>query len=677
MRYSVTAVTVGNSGTGYYTPPIIGFRPQAADPNGSGAAATASVDSAGRITAVNVYAGGEYRLPPSAFIEDTVAQAQAEIRSALAGKYLCCVRYIDDTPASQGGPRASSISPLAEVDAGNGIDALSWGITHSALDDRVTAAELWRTTADQSVILFRVATVRKTDAAWATTVVGAPPREGVPEVYLLDEMTWTAELVPTLTSNQDSPETYSLTGVSIINPGAGNGVGDRVLLASLGANTFQESAFSMTVSEVDENGGIVAINIANGGVFYRLGDAPTSTQTTYTDTLSDADLRDQDRDGYAMMPITLPSGQVNARRFGVPPGEFAVGCLFQDRAWYAVDTTGLRPNSLVFSEVDEPESVPDANELVVQENTGEPDRIVALVPLGSYLLIAQQSHLYRLSYVAQPVIDASIALVGYRGVLNSRCWCAMAGVAFLVDGFGMYAFDGSSEEPISVAVDNYWRDGVIDFTKSDKFHVQCDMNSRVVRFYYCQSGDTEPVRALCYCAATKAWWEENFPTAVTASCLAAVGSKPTAMHGGADGVWRRESASSTEAIPYSFRTGSYGLIEEKGSRSVSVLYAPTPQDATLNLRLHYNNSPTPRANAVSTDTGSGFVSQLGATAAQLNMSRSRSALGEATGIAIARLSGRQTQESAGGDRHVSIALDGTQAATSPVSFYALTMEGAT
>jgi hypothetical protein len=342
-----------------------------------------------------------------------------------------------------------------------------------------------------------------------------------------------------------------------------------------------------------------------------------------------------------------------------------------------VDTTGLRPNSLVFSEVDEPESVPAANELVVQENTGDPDQVVALVPLGAYLLVAQQSHLYRLSYVAQPVIDASIDLVGYRGVLNSRCWAVMAGVAFLVDGFGMYAFDGNAEEPVSVAIDNYWRDNLIDFSQSDKFHVQADMNSRLVRFFYCRAGDTATTRALCYSASTKAWWEETFPTAVTATCLSSAGSKPLQLTAGADGVWRRESSSSAESVPYAIRTGSFKLADEGGSRSITVLYDPTQQDSTLNLRLHYNNSASPRANAVASNIGTGFTSQLGETSAKLNMRLTRSALGDATGVATARLSGRLPQDSAGGDRHIAVAMDGSKSPGDPVTLHAVTLEGAT
>lgn len=567
MQYSVASVTAASSGSGYYTPPVITFQPAASDAYGDGGVATALINSAGNVTGASVYSGGVYYEPPTAVILDTSAVGQADIQPPILGKYLCAIRYIDSTSEAQGGPRASSISELVSLDASDGAASLTWTLSHGTLDARVSAVELWRTTADQEVLLFRVATIARGAAAF--------------------------------------------TG-------------------------------------------------------------------TYADTLSDADLSDTGRDGYALMPIVLPTGQINARRFEIPPGEFCVGCMFQDRAWYAVDATGQRPNSLMFSEVDEPESVPAANELIVQENTGDPDRIVALIPLGGNLLIAQQSHLYRLSYVAQPVIDASIILVGYRGALNSRCWDVMGGVVFIADSVGFYAFDGSQEEALSVAIDNYWRDSIIDFSKSEKFHVRADFASRTVRFYYCQSGDSEPVRALCYNVATKAWWEEQYPSAVTATCSTVVSGQKAVLSGTAAGEWKKQPATgSSEAISYSVRTGAFALATERGSRGVAVLYDPTASTATLNLRLHYNNSTSPRANAVASNRGTGFTTLTGDTAAKLDMSKARSPLGDATGYARADFAGRVSPESAGADRHVAIALDGTQPAGNAVVLHSLAVEGAT
>jgi hypothetical protein len=565
MRYAVKGLTISNSGQGYFTPPIITIRPAAQDAQFAPASAECSINAAGNITAVTVVTEGEFLSLPQAFVDDSAARAQASLSSSLRGKYRCAIRYLDNTPASRNGPLASSISETVEVDAVNGSSDITWTLSHAALDDRVHAVELWRTSGDQNALLFRVATILRTDPNWAGT---------------------------------------------------------------------------------------------------------------YIDTLTDLDLTDPRRSGYGLMPITLPSGQINARRFEVPPSEMAVATTYQDRAWYAVDTTGLRPNSLYYSEVDEPESVPRENELVVQENTDTPDRIVALIPLSASLLVVQSSHVYKLMYVAQPVIDASIMLAAHRGVLTNRCWAVMAGVAFLVDSVGMYAFDGQAEQSISIAVDDYWRNRVIDFSKADKFHVSADHLSRTVRFYYCRAEDSEPVRALCYCTATQAWWEETHPVANTASVPVYDGGQRRLGLGGADGEWRKESGSEdgSAAVPYQMLTGNMALADEP-SRAIDFVYGPTEADAQLLVGLHYNNSSTPRHNAIVSDRGDGFVTSAGGPAA-LNMKRTRSPLGDSNGTARAYFSGRKDDRSAGGDQHIAVAVAGTQAGTDRVILNAIRVQGA-
>lgn len=571
MAYRVASVTATSAGAGYMSAPVITFRPAADDPFGSGAAATAFVNSTGGVTGATVYAGGSYSLPPTALIVDTQATATATLTSNSKGKYSCCFRYLDDTPEAAGGPIPSSISHLTEVDVGDAASGFAWTYSHAGTDDRVSAMELWRTTSDQSIILFRVATIQRADAAFT----------------------------------------------------AG-----------------------------------------------------------YSESLTDKDLQDTKRPGYGLMPVTLPSGQINARRFDPPPGNLAVGVMFQDRAWYAVDTTGRSPNSLFYSEIDEPESVPLANELVVQENTATPDQVVALIPLGSFLLIAQRAHLYKLTYVAQPVLDASLTLAGYRGILNSQCWDAMGGVAFIVDSNGMYAFDGNSEDAISVPVDNLWRDGSIDFSKASQFHVRADFATKTIRFYYCTASDSAPTRALCFCVATKAWWEEQYGYAVTATSPVVTGGKYGQISATGGGILVKEGGLqdlSSTPVPYLFRSGPAALADEDGGRSVSIVYRPTENTSNLQVRLHYNNSSDPRANAIATDRGSGFTTATGATAAVLDMKKSRSALGDSNGFARAYYSGRNDPRSAGGDRHMAVAIAGTQAGTTPadaVVIYGLAVEGA-
>ena len=567
MQYAVSSVTVTNGGTGFLSPPSIAFQANASESNATSAAATATV-SGGSITAVTVTAGGSYTLPPTVTLGDYKATAIATISNAMRGKYKCAIRYIDSTPEKFRGPVSSSISELVTVDMPDGASSLTWTLAHAGLDARVSAVELWRTTADQSVLLFRVAKILRTAA--------------------------------------------NFTG-------------------------------------------------------------------TFTDTLTDAQLSDGERDGYGLLPVTLPSGQLNARRFGVPPGNFAVACMFQDRCWLAVDTTGEKPNSLYFSEVDEPESIPMENELVVQENAGDSDAVVALIPLGSFLLAGQSRHLYKITYVAQPVLDASIMLVAYRGILNSRCWDVMGGLAYIADSFGIYAFDGQTDQPISVPVDSYFRDGSIHFPQSAQFFVRADLATKVVRFFYCNATDTAPSRALCYCTTTKAWWEEQYATPLTAAApYATVGQQGVAYAASGAGFVRMAGYSDNgTAIPYSFRTGNMELVTEDGSQSVSLLYTPTSGDAPLSLSRFFNGASTARPNAVAVDRGDGFSPTAPGAASVLNMKLTRSALGEASGVARAMFYGGKDDRSSGSDRHVAIGLAGTQASSSDApTLHAIVVEGA-
>lgn len=569
MRYSVKAVTVTTAGTGFYATPTITFQPNPADTSFSAAAATSTINDSGNVTGVTVTSGGVYTLPPTAEILDGTAIATASMQPQLKGKYKCCIRYLDDTPKSQRGPMPSSISDLVEVDAGAGVGSIRWSFTHRNLEARVRAMELWRTTSEQSVVLYRVATLKT-----------------------------------------DDPQFYG----------------------------------------------------------------------AYFDSVSDEKLQDTSRDGYGLMPVTLPSGQINARRFEVPPAHYGVAVMFQDRAWYAVDTTGESPNSLLFSEVDEPESVPVSNELVVQESIGDSDAIVALIPLSSALIIAQSRHLYKLQYVAQPIIDASVLLCGYRGILNARCWDVFGGVAFIADSAGVYAFDGGSEQAISAPVDDLWRNKTIDFSRADDFHLKVDPVSKVVRFYCYKVGDGSSGRALCYCIATKAWWEEEYPYAITAAGNMEIAGRQDVVFGTASGSFSKFDGyqDGGSAVPYRMRTGCMLLANaDKGSRSVSLLYTPTPDAANLNLALHYNGSPNPRPSAIATNRGDGFTTAAGATQATLNMRLTRSQLGDASGFARAYFSGAVEERSAGSDRHIAVSLSGQQSsAGNAVQLHGMTVEGA-
>lgn len=247
------------------------------------------------------------------------------------------------------------------------------------------------------------------------------------------------------------------------------------------------------------------------------------TDATFVDDLTDEEVRDPDRAGYAAMPIVMPNGELNANRFTPPPSDKAVVVRFQDRFWYAVDTGGKEGNTLRYSEVDEPESVPDINEIVLQQNARDADTVQALIPFGPTLLVMQSQHAYALTFSRYPLLDAQVSPIAYRGAVNQRSWDIYAGVCYVLDQRGVYAITQSGGvESLSDAIGDLFRDK-IDFGKSTWSFLIVDPLTQVLRAFVAfreDGSDGYPTRALCYHIDSKTWWMETYPQRIHSATAA-------------------------------------------------------------------------------------------------------------------------------------------------------------
>lgn len=656
----VGSVAMFAGGSGYLVSPEVSI----VGGGGSGAFGTATV-SGGRVTGVVISdTGNGYTSAPSVTFPAGGAELFPLVRPHFRGSYDCYYRYIDDTTPDRGGPIPSNLSPAATFDAGDGAGAITWSALNSNAPPRATKVELWRTTSNQAITVYRVATL------------------------------------------------------------------------DIGA--------------------------------------------TFVDSLTDSELIDPDREGYVAMPVLLPNGELNANRYGVPPSDMAVVVNFQDRFWYGADTSGKAPNSLLFSEVDEPESVADVNEIVVQENVRDTDSITALVPFGASLLAMQHRHCYRLTYARQPIIDAAVNLLSYRGCLNQRCWDLHDGVAYVLDQFGVYSItpDGNIT-PLSEGINNYFQ-VFVDYSHKQWFQVRFDPRSRVLRVFlslYGDSADESPVRVLCYSPVVQAWWEERYPRPITAAAGVTLASGEyrvlyssskakvyaldegwvdvsdgaiAAVHvidpgagyltppkvdvsgghgawvdstldanGGVSGMFVRlpgfgysQNSAITVGLPddenhpaprparafisvyadgqsvptgYVYRSSNFEIGTDEsdvakrqqrvGDKSISVVHRPTPCDHDLALRLYYNSSPYPRANVIRRDRGVGFVHDDYVPASIANLRRLTFSRGEATGVQKARFASVSSMDASGSDRHIAVELSGYRGATGDVVIHQVDIEG--
>ena len=257
--------------------------------------------------------------------------------------------------------------------------------------------------------------------------------------------------------------------------------------------------------------------------------------TTHTDQLSDDTLA-----ANTALPVLNPDNSLNARRQVPPPTNYEICVPFQDRMFYArpATMTAANRNKILYSEVDEPESVPSTqNVVIVQENTGDNDRVTALIPHGSTLWIAKDRHIYRGNFVRQPNIDMIPTLAHSRGCINQRCWDFYGDVAFVMDRSGPWAMNRAGKQDIGDAVRNYFRENTIDFSKSAWFFVRVEPNEAIVRFYVCLSGQSgsQPKTALCYAIRTQAWTVERYPHGLGGGCRVETSNAIRCLVGGEDG----------------------------------------------------------------------------------------------------------------------------------------------
>ena len=243
----------------------------------------------------------------------------------------------------------------------------------------------------------------------------------------------------------------------------------------------------------------------------------------FLDDLTDEELRDPDRDGYAALPILLPNGELNAMRFVPPPKDKSAVVRFQDRMWYGIG--GDLPNAIYYSETNEPESVPKENEVIIQQNDRDADQLMAMMPFGQTLFLAQERHLFSLTFSQFPLLDGQVSPVAFRGCVNQRCWQVHEGSCYAADRYGVYRFNqGGSVEELSDQISDIFEEKII-WDDVTWYFMAMDYQTKTLRLFVSHVDDTDtasgrPSRALCYDISSKTWWWEKYPQEITSSSQA-------------------------------------------------------------------------------------------------------------------------------------------------------------
>lgn len=637
--------------------------------------------------------------------------------------FQCALKYVDIYG------RESALSEEYSITtSGASNHRLDWAFSASDETDRVQFVDLWRTTAGQSTTYYKVARLGNHGAISATEDNGSGfCRFTVPfRHHLLDG----ARIVISGHSVAGYNTQHNVTVVDVTQfdtdiafSSAGTGTADWVIVGYYNEDDVADAT-------LDDNESLPITN-PDGTINARRQGPPPSecavavwfqdrmfygvqrkyTQGTVTTTAGSAAITGTGTEwmkefggtdsfpahaGEWMMQIEGEPRPIRIAYYDpafspdneMTADETTIPTLTQSGASYTLyPDTALFRSTLIYSEVDEGESVPYDEELgyvntiTIQENTGDDDELTALMPYGYALWAIKERHIYRLMFAKQPDIEAGVVLVASRGCLNQRCWTYHEGLAYLMDMSGAYSFDGNNPDPISLPIQNYWRNGTIDFTNSKWFFVAVDSAHEVVKFYVQFTGDAgdRPTRALCYHTRGKAWTMETYPWGIGGACKADLGTSERLLVGAEDDAIYATNEGFTDAgtaISVAWRGGKFSFSGNgtQQSRAFEVAFQPTEAAATLNASYYLDNNASPVTRKMDNKAGNGIICAAGSSDFAINMLRTRSPQGDQAGFVRQEFGGR-TDKGSPVNRWVSLQLTATAPTNEQIIVHAVKLDG--
>ena len=95
----------------------------------------------------------------------------------------------------------------------------------------------------------------------------------------------------------------------------------------------------------------------------------------------------------------------------------------------------------------------------------------------------------------------------------------------MLDREGMFIFDGSNAQQISGPIQNFFRDGDVNFARQDEFHLSYYPEEEVVRAFVVLGDLKFPRHAFCFQYRLNAWWVEEYPFDVSSSSQVELGGR--------------------------------------------------------------------------------------------------------------------------------------------------------
>lgn len=405
-------------------------------------------------------------------------------------------------------------------------------------------------------------------------------------------------------------------------------------------------------------------------VYYLVGTLPP-TGGTITESNSDTQLQ-----ALPNVPISNPDGTPFANMNGVPPSNAIAFAGYQDRSFWLLDDD---EGTIMYSAAALPESVLATNTVLVLQGDRDDDAPTGLMVLHSFLYLLRERHIYQLTYAVSPVY-LNVGAAVNRGCLNQNCW-VLAGtgdIALLMDAQGIYEFGGFVPEDIGAPVQDYFRNGTIDMSKSQWFHASFEPQTRIARFHVSFQGETRPKHALCYSLATKCWWVESYAEEMGGACLVSINGVQRLLLGGQTQIWRYGVGLTDNGQPvnWSYATPLLVMVPIEGgvNHEARVVFMPTSGASTMEMQLFTNHDTSPQNFYGPYNLGDGVTVPTTGNTVTVNMQATRSPLSTAPGFERLGFAG-QFDDRTQGTRWTKVRLEGSQQ-TDAITIYGLEFVGA-
>lgn len=202
---------------------------------------------------------------------------------------------------------------------------------------------------------------------------------------------------------------------------------------------------------------------------------------------------------------------------------------------YAIFPDPEENAKVYWSYTDEPESVLSTDHVIVQNNTAVADRNTGLIPYGGALYVTQRHHVYQLRMAYQGHLRVTPTLVASRGCINHRCHKQHEGSIYLLDTYGVWMLTGGGGwKALSPQIQDLFRDGELDWSKSRWWHCEVDAEEETIRWFvnFTDANFTKPNRAICYHLRSGDWWTETFTHEIGGACRVRISGRTRVLYGG-------------------------------------------------------------------------------------------------------------------------------------------------